>query len=168
MVYKAGRTCEHTRIEIVRDGAEGGPAVVRAIGRSGNNDFINLRGIGILPVDDGINPDLPDEVDCATTYVLEPGATALQVYWSVFNAGTKKLSAPFGMLNDTGGETEAWSNGRGFERAGIGALASLSEPAPIDYVVYQGPGPAYGLVPRFEGATTSTTSGNSNSTSPAA
>lgn len=155
MVYKAGRTCEHSRIEIVRDGAEGGPAVVRAIGRSGNNDFINLRGIGILPIDDGINPDLPDEIDCATTYVLEPGATTLQVYWSVFNAGTKKVSAPFGMLNDTGGETEAWSNGRGFERAGIGALSSLSEPAPIDYVVYQGPGPAYGVVPRFEGATRS-------------
>ncbi len=155
MVYKAGRTCEHSQIEIVRDGAAGGPAVIRAIGTSGNNDFINLRGIGILPIDDGINPDIPDVVACATTYVLEPGATSLQVYWSVWNAGDKKVSAPFGMLNDTGGETEAWANGRGFERAGIGALSSLSDPAPIDYVVYQGPGPAYGLVPRFEGATRS-------------
>ncbi|MBK9031121.1 MAG: PHP domain-containing protein [Myxococcales bacterium] len=155
MIYKAGRTCEHTRLEIVADGSAGGAAVVRAIGTSGNNDFINMRGIGILPINDDINPDIEDNLDCATTYILQPGATELEVYWSVFNGTTLKVSAPFGMLNDTGGETEAWSNGRGFERAGIGALASLSEPAPIDYVVYQGPGPAYGIVPRFEDATRS-------------
>ena len=155
MVYKAGRTCEHERLEIVADGSGGGAAVVRAIGLSGNNDFINMRGIGVLPIDDGVNPDLPDAIECATTYILHPGATQLEVYFSLWNSGKVKISAPFGMLNDTGGETEAWSNGRGFERAGISALASLSEPAPIDYVVYQGPGPAYGMVPRFEGATRS-------------
>ena len=155
MVYKAGRTCEPTRLDIVADGSGGGAAVVRAIGKTGNNDFINLRGIGVLPVDDGINPDIEDSLDCATTYILYPGATQLEVYWSIFNPTDKAVSAPLGMLNDTGGETEAWSNGRGFERAGIGALSSLSDPAPIDYVVYQGPGPAYGVVPRFDAPTRS-------------
>ncbi|MEZ4401851.1 MAG: CehA/McbA family metallohydrolase [Kofleriaceae bacterium] len=155
MVYKAGRTCEPTRVEVVADGSAGGAAVLRSIGKTGNNDFINMRGIGLLPIPDEINPDIDDELECATTYILRPDATELEVYWSVWNGTTRKVAAPLGALNDTGGETEAWSNGRGFERAGIGALSSLSTPAPIDYVVYQGPGPAYGIVPRFDDATRS-------------
>lgn len=155
MVYKAGRTCEPDHLDIILDGSKGGPAVVRSVGKTGDNDFINLRGIGALPVSDDLVPDLDDQLACATTYILYPGATQLEVYWSIFNPNSFRVSAPFGALNDTGGETEAWSNGRGFERAGIGALSSLGDPAPIDYVVYQGPETAYGVVPRFEGPTRS-------------
>ncbi len=150
LIYKAGRTCEHDRIEIVRDGTKGGAAVVRAVGKSGNNDFVNLKAIGALPIGDDLDPDIEDDIDCATTYVLEPGASQVAVHWSLYNPGAFKLQGPIGMLNDTGGETEAWSNTRGFERAGIEALDALTEPASINYVVYQGPGPAYGIVPRFE------------------
>lgn len=150
MIYKAGRTCEPTRLEIVQDGSAGGAAVLRSIGTTGNNDFINMRGIGALPIGDELVPDVDDGLECATTYILHPGATQLEVYWSIWNGTTLPVSAPFGLLNDTGGETEAWSNGRGFERAGIGALSSLGDPAPIDYVVYQGPDIAYGVVPRFD------------------
>ena len=155
LIYKAGRTCEHDRVEIVRDGSRGGAAVIRAIGKSGNNDFINLKGIGALPIGDDLDPDITDELACATTYVLAPGATHVSVYWSVFNAGSYKVQGPLGMLNDTGGETEAWGDTRGFERAGIEALASLTDPAAINYVVYQGPGVAYGVVPRFAEPTVS-------------
>lgn len=155
LIYKAGRTCEHTEIEIVRDGSEGGPAVLRAIGRSGNNDFINLKGIGVLPVGDDLDPDVADALDCATTYVLNPGARHVEVYWSIYNAGSTRVIGPMGMLNDTGGETEQWSNGRGFERAGIEALSALTEPAPINYVVYQSPAAGYGVIPRFDTPTVS-------------
>lgn len=155
LVYKAGRTCEHTRMEIVADGSKGGAAVLRAIGSAATNDFINLRGIGALTIPDGIEPDAPDQVECATTYILYPGATDLEVYWSLYNGGSERIVAPLGALADTGGETEAWSNGRGFERAGIGALSSAGDAAPIDYVVYQGPGVSYGVVPRFETPTRS-------------
>ena len=51
LIYLLGRTCEPTDIEVVRDGSGGGVAVLRAIGKSGNNDFINFKGIGIFPVD---------------------------------------------------------------------------------------------------------------------
>ena len=149
MVYKAGRTCEHTRMEIVRDGSAGGAAVLRAIGSSGNNDFINLKGIGALPVGDDLDPDVGDDIACATTYVLAPDSDHLEVYWSLFNDGDLPMSAPFGVLSDTGGETEAWLSRRGFDRAGIEALGSLADPAPTDFVVYQSPGPAYGVIPRF-------------------
>lgn len=155
LIYKVGRTCEHETMEIVRDGSDGGPAVLRARGNSGNNDFINLKGIGILPIGDDLDADIPDEIECATTYILNPGQRHIEVYWSLFNGGSTRVIGPFGMLNDTGGETEAWGNGRGFERAGIEALTSLADPAPIDFVVYQGPGPAYGVVPRFDVATPS-------------
>jgi len=62
MVYKAGRTCEHTRMEIVRDGSAGGAAVLRAIGSSGNNDFINIKAINALPVSATVDPDIPDKI----------------------------------------------------------------------------------------------------------
>lgn len=155
VVYKAGRTCEHDRLEIVRDGSAGGAAVLRAIGHSGNNDFINLKAIGALPVGDDLDPDVPDDIACATTYVLAPDATHLEVYWSLFNEGTFAINAPIGVLSDTGGETEAWLSRRGFDRAGVEALGSLTDPAPTDFVVYQSPGPAYGVVPRFDAPTSS-------------
>lgn len=150
LVYLVGRTCEHERIEIVRDGSEGGPAVLRAIGKSGNNDFINLRGIGALPINAEIDPDIEDNVQCATTYVLAPGAVHLEVYFSLFNAGPDEIAGPVGTLADSGGMTEAWTNTQGFERAGIDSLTSLASPTPSDYVVYQGPDVAYGLIPRSD------------------
>ena len=105
--------------------SKGGAAVIRAVGTSGNNDFINLRGIGALPIGDELDPDIEDQLECATTYVLEPGASQVAVYWTFFNAGPRKVQGPLGMLNDTGGETEAWGNTRGFERAGIEAPFDL-------------------------------------------
>ncbi len=55
-----------------------------------------------------------------------------------------------GTIADTGGNTEAWTNARGFERSDISALATLSVPEPADYVIYQGPGVAYGVIPRHD------------------
>jgi hypothetical protein len=147
LIYLVGRTCEHETVEVVRDGSAGGAAVLRAVGRSSINDYINLRGIGALPIPEEINPDIEDQIECATTYVLEPDSPRLAVYWSLFNPGDLTVQGPFGALADTGGETEVFAPTRGFERAGIEALSTLTQRAPIDYVVYQGPQVAYGLVP---------------------
>lgn len=148
LIYLFGRTCEPDRVEIVRDGADGGPAVLRAIGKSGNDDFLDIKGIGALPVDVTEDPVNEDGIACATTYVLAPGTNTIQVYHSLFNTGPDAINGPMGTIADTGGNTEAWTNARGFERADISALTSLSTPAPADYVVYQGPGVAYGVIPR--------------------
>ncbi|MDQ3370151.1 MAG: CehA/McbA family metallohydrolase, partial [Myxococcota bacterium] len=156
LIYLLGRTCEPTRVEIVRDGAKGGAAVLRAIGRSGNNDFINIKGIGVLPVDESVDPDIDDNVDCATTYILAPGSHKLEVHHSLYNAGKTPIDGPLGTLADTGGFTEAWSNARGFERADISAIATLGTPQPVDYVLYQGPGIAYGVIPRHDTPTVHT------------
>lgn len=150
LIYLLGRTCEHDRIEIVRDGSGGGIAAIRAIGKSGNDDFLNIKGIGLLRVDMTMDPDIPDNIECATTYVLAPGSTTLEVYHSLYNAGPDKVNGPMGLVADSGGNTEAWTNTRGFERADITALITNTLPAPSDYVVYQGPGVAYGVIPRHD------------------
>ena len=156
LIYLLGRTCEPDKVEIVRDGSKGGAAVIRAIGKSGNDDFINIKGIGLLPITADVDPDIDDGVQCATTYILEPGATTLQVYHSMFNAGADDIAGPMGTIADTGGNTEAWTNTHGFERADISALATLSKPQPSDYTVYQGPGVAYGIIPRHDTPTAHT------------
>ena len=150
MVYKVGRTCLHDTVEVIQDGSGGGAAVVRARGLAATNDFINLRGIGMLSIPLELDPDLEDLVECATTYVLEPDSTAMKVYWTLYNPGDTDIKTPFGALNDTGGNTEAWAPTRGFERLGIDALMEAGDPAVIDYTMYQGPGVAYGIVPRHE------------------
>lgn len=150
LIYLLGRTCEPDRIEVVRDGSEGGPAVLRSIGKSGNNDFLNVKGIGVLPVDVTLDPDIGDNIECATTYILAPGSATLEVYHSLYNAGPDKVAGPMGTVVDSGGNTEAWTNTRGFERADISGLISNPNPQPSDYVVYQGPGIAYGLIPRHD------------------
>ncbi len=150
LIYLVGRTCAHERVEVVRDGKKGGPAVLRAIGKSGNNDFINLKGVGVLPVIAGIDPYIDDEVQCATTYVLAPGAKTIEVYFSLYNDGDDEIAGPMGVLNDSGGAVHVWSNTRGFGQVDISELTSLGAPAPSDYVVYQGPRVAYGLIPRHD------------------
>ncbi len=149
LLYLFGRTCDHDSIEIVRDGSDGGVAVLRAHGRSTNNDFINIKGIGVFDVKMSVDPTIDDGVECATTYVLAPGETRLQTYITLFNPTEAEVAGPYGTLADSGGEIESWGNGRGFERASISDITSLSDPAPINYVAYQAPQVAYGIVPRF-------------------
>lgn len=156
LIYLLGRTCQPDKLEIVRDGSKGGVAAIRAIGKSGNDDFINIKGIGVLPVDQTVDPDIDDGILCATTYILAPGSNVLEVHHSLFNDGKDDIAGPMGTIADTGGNTEAWTNARGFERADIGALATLGAPQPSDYVIYQGPGVAYGIIPRHDTPTVHT------------
>jgi hypothetical protein len=148
MIYKLGRTCDHQTLEVIRDGSAGGAAVVRAVGVTTANDYVDMKGIPAIPVDGDVDPDIDDHLECATTYVLEPGSTSLQVFWTLFNGTTDQAQGPMGSLADTGGVVNVWGSGRGFESLGIDALANLSAKAPIDYAVYQGPDVAYGLIPR--------------------
>lgn len=155
MIYALGRTCDHQRIEVLRDGKDGGVAALRAVGVSGNDDFINLRGAG-LPVDSVVDPDREDGVECATTYVLAPGTTSLEVYHTLYNPTDQLVRGPLGTIADTGGNTEAWGNRRGFERSGVEALTSPQTTA-IDFVVYQAPGVSYGVIPRHNAPTVNST-----------
>lgn len=149
-IYILGRTCEHDRVEVVQDGSRGGAAAVVARGKSAPNDFFNLKGIGIIAVPSDLDPDIPDQIECATTYILQPDSPTLEVYWTFYNGGERPVRGPFGAFSDTGGAVDTWNHGRGFERLGIEALSDPDlEPTPTEYAVFQGPGVAYGLVPEL-------------------
>ena len=150
MVYLTGRTCAHDRVEVLLDGALGGPAVIRATGTTAVNDYVNLRGLGYIPIDANIVADSEDGVACATTYTLDPDGDMLHVDWTMYNPGARAIAGPFGMLNDTGGDIMVFSPGQGFSHltAGIDAILTGSDAA-APYAVYQGPGVAYGIIPRL-------------------
>lgn len=160
MLYVLGRTCEHTSVEVIQDGSGGGAAVIRAIGKTGNNDFINLIGTGLVDLlqpPDELSPADPvtdDGVDCATTYILYPDSPMIEVKWTLFNGTDTDVRGPFGAFNDTGGEVEVFSPTVGFRRIGVNNILESTEPAPVPYSVYQGPGVAYGVMPVHEDAMT--------------
>ena len=148
-IYIFGRTCEHETVEVVQDGSGGGAAAVIARGKSGVNDFFNLRGLGLLNVPADMDPVIPDEIECATTYVLQPDSPTVEVFWTYYNAGERPVRGPHAAFSDTGGAVDAWARGRGFEKLGFDALTGgASEPIPTEYAVFQGEGIAYGVVPQ--------------------
>ncbi|HUS68005.1 MAG TPA: CehA/McbA family metallohydrolase [Kofleriaceae bacterium] len=146
-LYRAGRTCGHETMEVVQDGSGGGAAVLRARGRSVVFDTINFKGIGALPIRDDLDPDVGDSVDCATTYILRPGATTLEVAWTLFNPTDALVAGPFGATGELGGEAEPFARGLGFFRSRIDPLAGDETGAP--HMIFQGPNVAYGEVPRM-------------------
>jgi len=150
VIYQLGRDCSHDSLEVVRDGSDGGVAVLRARGKTGYNAFVNIRGIGLLPIQNDLVPELPDEAECATTYVLEPDSATLRTYFTLYDAGSEPIDGPMGMLSDTGGEVFVFQPGSGFTR-----LASISDALDgagigTPYMVWQGPDVAYGILPRHE------------------
>lgn len=150
-IYILGRTCEHDRVEVVQDGSGGGAAAIIARGKSAANDFFNLKGIGVITVPSDLDPDIPDQIECATTYILRPDSPTLEVYWTFYNAGDGPVRGPFAAFSDTGGAVDTWNHGRGFERLGIESLSDPDlTPTPTEYAVFQGPGVAYGLVPQLD------------------
>ena len=151
--YRLVRTCVHDTVEVVRDGSTSGVAVVRASGKTAANKYINLRGIGLIPIPDVVNPDIDDDLECATTYTLYPDTNVLDVAWTYFNPSNDAIRTIAGLYNDTGGKIESFSVGTGFigslsfENI-LGALGASSDQQ--NYITYQGPNIAYGVVPQRE------------------
>lgn len=147
LIYLLGRTCEHESVEVVADGSGGGVAAIRARGFAAANDFISIKGIGLFPVDEDQNPDRDDGVECATTYILAPDSERIEVYWTLFNGGSERVTGPLGTFADTGGVVHSWSPDQGFVEAGIESITGGTGDLPVDYAVYQGPDVAYGMLP---------------------
>lgn len=154
MMYQIGRDCLHDRMEVVRDGSDGGVAVLRARGVTHFNEFVNIRGIGLLPIQNDIVPDYPDGAECATTYVLDPDSATLEIHFTIYNPNEKVIRGPMGMINDTGGVVGVFLPGVGFSRlSGVSdALDATGDNAL--YMLWQGPEVAYGFLPRYEDPTT--------------
>ncbi len=148
IIYGLGRTFDFRRAEILADGSGGGAAALRFRGDDAVNDYINVRGLGAIPIAPDRSPDEPIPFDGAVTYVLSPDDDFVRIDYTIFNRSDKAVVQPFGLLADSGSEVELWTPGRGFLASDFtGSLSALTNPA--RYAVIQGPGVAYGLYPRF-------------------
>src|SRR5579871_6539274 len=72
-----GRTVDFRAAELVRDGSQGGPAVLRFRGHDALDDYINITGIGgfASALEDSVRADVDLGLEAAVTYVLSPGET---------------------------------------------------------------------------------------------
>ncbi len=86
LAFGVSRLFEAGSVEVVRDGLDGGPAVVRAVGRDVPWDFFS-RGIEAPP----LMPDLGLAIE--RTWTLEPGAWAVRVETAFTNTGAAAVTA---------------------------------------------------------------------------
>ncbi len=153
--FQLGRTLDAQSGEVVRDGSDGGAAVLRFIGRDAWDDFINLRGLGAFAaviLDDGL-PSVELGWRMAATYILLPGETKLRVVYTFYNGQTRPRSTTWGTLTDTGAQIEIFHPGTGFGEVGFDAILSGKPTPRVTYAGFQGRGLAYGIVPVFTDST---------------
>jgi hypothetical protein len=148
---------EPSKVEITADGSDGGPAIIRVSGRSG--DFLSmLKNINNLVLPSG-------GLDYAVEYILEPGKQYLKIVTTVTNPSTTQpasfaLSVPFGFVTLLSEGQNLFVPGQ----AGFDMRFHLEEvykrPSDLEalpgevaqMVVTQGDGVSYGLAADEKGA----------------
>jgi len=138
-----------TRVEILNDGQNGLPAVVRACGPDDLLDYINPStqvaevsgGVATLPPG---TDDQDQDVEGCTEYALEPGATSVRMETTVFNGGSETLRLFVGDYINGMGELEIWTpaSDPATLPSGLGELLLTQE---IDLLSYFGFAGAQGV-----------------------
>jgi hypothetical protein len=108
-MYGAGRVLEPTRVEVVSDGQDGGPAIVRAIGVEAPLALIEgtLENTGFMPV---------LALEITTTYTLQPDAWLLEVHTEVVSTGAEPITLELGdLLMGSADAAWSWHQGTGLE-----------------------------------------------------
>ena len=145
-------TFHATSMQVINDGANGGPAIVRATGVDDSLDFINASKLieavsGDIPLSVPASADDVDiPVEIFVDYTLSPGDNYLEIKTSVKNMGSTSLGLYFGdYLVGAAGELNQFVPGLGFGEP----LARLS----LDFIAFRGKasasGLAYGYIPKI-------------------
>ncbi|HEV7735640.1 MAG TPA: carboxypeptidase regulatory-like domain-containing protein [Candidatus Binatia bacterium] len=166
-------TAHFTDVEIVHDGADGAPAVVRATGPDDLLDFINassvVAGAGFTFPAIADDRDLPVEVQ--TDYTLAPGENAIRMDTTVTNTGDAPLSIFLGETINGSGEVELFQPAYGFGQPLVTTgcppstwqACAAGQCDPCNLVAYTGEGAAtgvsYGHVHGENGSTSFSVSG---------
>jgi hypothetical protein len=150
-----GRTFNWDKAEIVRDGTQGGPAVLRFYGTDAKDDFINIRGLGsfALAIPDNLTADVVLNLRGAVTYILMPGETKLRMIYTFYNPNDKDLATMWGTLSDTGAGPEIFHEYSGFGELQISDIIGAQKAPSVHYVALQGRGSAIGIAPVFDDKT---------------
>lgn len=146
LLYAFGRTINATQVEVLDDGANGGPAVIAATGLDALNDYMNIPliideylGLGVDLV---IDPELPLPLRTTTYYVLSPGENRVRVLTAFCNEGADNVVVPLADLLEQGGTTD-YFNPTGCKNGLGGNKECLVDPSP--WFGFQGDGVAYAL-----------------------
>ncbi|HXC52023.1 MAG TPA: hypothetical protein VN634_14135 [Candidatus Limnocylindrales bacterium] len=134
-----------TSVEIVNDGSNGGPAVVRACGPDDLLDFVNPStiiadaGLDFPPSADDVDQD----VEGCTDYTLEAGATYLRLDTTIFNNEPVQTGFFVGDYVNAAGELEQWASSTD---AGLGVRLT-ADAGVLDFIGYgEAQGVDYGIV----------------------
>ena len=129
-------------VEIVNDGADGQPAVIRTCGPDDVLDFVNpstiIEDIGGLPFPAAAD-DVDYDVEGCTEYRLAPGERAVQLVTTLFNNEDVDRGFYVGDYINAAGEVEQWTtSGLGLGEILTSDLSVMSfigygEAAGVDY-----------------------------------
>lgn len=143
LIYAFGRTVNVSKVEVLRDGSEGGYAVVAATGSDTVVDYINVKNVltdylgNVQLVRD---PEAPLPFTVTTYYVLSPGESRVRMLSAFCNTGKDAISMQVGDLIDQGGVGDTF-NPQSCSKE-LGAHDCLVDPAP--WLGIQTPSVAYG------------------------
>ncbi len=128
LLFHLGRTLLPKQFEVLSDGGQGGPAVLRITGTDTENDFIHLTGLVASFVGTAIelpfNPDEDLPLTISRYFILRPDSPVLQVVTAMRNDGTADILTHVGELADSGGQVEFFnplSKMAGFGYGGFGS-----------------------------------------------
>jgi hypothetical protein len=140
-------TAHYTDIDIINDGTDCEPAIIRVTGPDDLLDFINpssvVASFGFnLPaaLDD---TDLP--VEFSTDYILAPNANWVRVETTVTNTSGSVVSTYFGEWLNGSGQIDLFQPGYGFGEALVTTGCIFTATNPCDAVVYRGVDEAAGV-----------------------
>jgi len=109
-------TAHYTALQIINDGSDGGPAVLRATGVDDLLDLLNpssvIADFGFLLPTSADDKDIP--VTVQTDYIIEPGTNYVRVETTVQNMDVATLNIFFGEFINGSGEVELFQPGYGF------------------------------------------------------
>jgi hypothetical protein len=108
-MYGAARVLEPTKVEVINDGRDGGPAIVRATGFEAPMTLIEgtLESPGFLP---------PLSLEVVTTYTLQPDAWLLEVHSEVISRAAEPQPLDLGdILMGSADAAWPWHQGTGLQ-----------------------------------------------------
>lgn len=143
-LYSFGRALNVQKVEVLRDGSEGGPAIVAATGLDALNDRVTVQaaidkqGLNVSLV---IDPQKEVPLRGTSYFVLSPGEDRVRIVTALCNDGADPVLATFGDVSAGGGTMDMFNPAQC--RGTLGEADCLVDSIP--YFAWQGDGVAYGF-----------------------
>lgn len=150
LFYAFGRISSVKSVEVLNDGANGGPAVVAATGVDVQHDLLNVNSligsVSGLDIQFVVDPNKALPVKSTTYYVLSPGESRVRMLTAFCNEGDSPVLMPLIELMDVGA-FEIFNPGRCSNSLGTSKLDPNNDCTvmPSKWFGTQGDGVAYAV-----------------------